>query len=94
MLFEQYKQELDHLQAENTNIHHEVARCEQEHRRDRLIDGASPEQKVVKQMEMSVEDVKRRSKYLKHQLHQIKEKIAALELEMDCFVRKADDYYC
>jgi predicted RNase H-like nuclease (RuvC/YqgF family) len=61
----------------------------QDDRRDRLIDSASPEPRVVVQedgeetMEMMVKQLKERKRQLRGQLDQIKAGMDALETEME-----------
>jgi hypothetical protein len=67
----------------------------QEDRRDRLIDSASPEPRVVVQkageetMEMVVKGVKERKRQLRGQLDQIEAGLDALKAEME-YVQKVE----
>lgn len=85
----QYINELDRIQLENKAIDLKLSKRAQEDRRDRLIDSASPEPRVVVQehgketMEMTVKQMKERKRQLRGQLDQIKAGMDALKTEME-----------
>jgi hypothetical protein len=85
----QYTSELNRIQLENGDLNLNLIKRAQEDRRDRLIDSASPEPRVVvyedgeEIMEMTVKQVKERRRQLRGQLEQIGAGMDALKTEMD-----------
>jgi hypothetical protein len=99
----QYKHQLNHLAAENAAINLKLCSLEQENRRDRLNDSASPEQRSAEPRsaeprvevqeetkEMMVKKAKERKRMLRWQLDCIREGMEALKAEMEWVKKEVD----